>query len=203
MASFGQSALASRALLSHSTRSSIAPHYHTLKALSSRPTCPLPLLLSRSTPKITSGTTDARPTRVAAFHASSRQSILPPPPQRIAGTVNDPTAIPPPSPTHGSYHWTFERIIAVTLVPLTVAPFAAGSLHPVLDAALAATILIHSHVGFQSVIIDYIPQKRLRRTRSAFWWGLRAATLTVAVGIYEFETNDVGLAEGIKRIWKA
>lgn len=36
-----------------------------------------------------------------------------------------------------------------------------------------------------------------------FWWGLRLATLTVAVGFFEFETNDVGLTEGIKKIWFA
>jgi len=35
------------------------------------------------------------------------------------------------------------------LVPLTVAPFVYGSLNPVLDSIFAATILIHSHIGFQ------------------------------------------------------
>ncbi|KAA6415550.1 MAG: succinate dehydrogenase subunit D [Lasallia pustulata] len=141
--------------------------------------------------------------RVAAFHASARQAILPAGPQHIEGTVNDPAPVPDPSPTHGSYHWTFERLIAVALVPLTVAPFAAGSLNPVMDAALCATILIHSHIGFESVIIDYIPAKRLPKTRTLFWWGLRGATLLVGVGLYEFETNDVGLTEGIKRVWTA
>ncbi|MCJ1297281.1 membrane anchor subunit of succinate dehydrogenase, Sdh4 [Hypocenomyce scalaris] len=141
--------------------------------------------------------------RVAAFHASGRQAILPAGPQHIEGTANDPTPVPDPSPTHGSYHWTFERLIAATLVPLTVAPFAAGSLNPVMDATLCATILIHSHIGFESIIIDYIPGKRLPKTRTLFWWGLRAGTLVVAVGLYEFETNDVGLTEGIKRIWTA
>lgn len=55
----------------------------------------------------------------------------------------------------------------------------------------------------RSVIIDYIPAKRLPKTRALFWWGLRAATLTAAVGFFEFETNDVGLTEAIKRIWTA
>jgi succinate dehydrogenase (ubiquinone) membrane anchor subunit len=53
------------------------------------------------------------------------------------------------------------------------------------------------------MIIDYIPEKRLPGIRTLFKWGLRAATLTVAVGLYEFETNDVGVTEAIKRIWKA
>lgn len=96
-----------------------------------------------------------------------------------------------------------KRLISVVLIPLTVAPFAAGSLNPITDAILCAAIIIHTHIGFQSVIIDYIPSKRLPRTRALFWWGLRAATLSVAAGFYEFETNDVGLTEAIKRIWTA
>jgi len=34
-------------------------------------------------------------------------------------------------------------------------------------------------------------------------WALRLGTVVVGVGIYEFETNDVGLTEGVKRIWRA
>lgn len=89
------------------------------------------------------------------------------------------------------------------LVPLTIAPFAAGSLNPTLDALFCAGILIHSHIGFQSIIIDYVPTWRLPKTRRAFMWALNAATLLVGVGFYEFETNDVGLTEAIKRIWHA
>ena len=96
-----------------------------------------------------------------------------------------------------------DRAISAALIPLTIAPFAAGTEWPILDAALCGTILIHSHIGFQSIIIDYVPMKRVPRARKVFWWGLRAATLTVAVGLYEFETNDVGLTEAIKRIWHA
>ena len=41
------------------------------------------------------------------------------------------------------------------------------------------------------------------KTRVFFWWALRAATVMVGVGLYEFETNDVGVTEAIKRIWVA
>jgi succinate dehydrogenase (ubiquinone) membrane anchor subunit len=71
------------------------------------------------------------------------------------------------------------------------------------DAILCGAILIHSHIGFEAMVIDYVPSKRLPKTRLVFWWGLRAATVLVGVGLYEFETNDVGLTEGIKRIWTA
>ena len=109
--------------------------------------------------------------------------------------------------------------MAIGLVPLTIAPFAAGSLNPVTDALFCGTILIHSHIGFQfvpynhsflgdskrsrSIIIDYIPTKRLPRTRQVFWWGLNLATVLVGIGLYEFETHDVGVTEAVKLMWKA
>ncbi|KAI1378877.1 CybS-domain-containing protein [Hypoxylon crocopeplum] len=141
--------------------------------------------------------------RVAAFHASSRRNLLPPGPQVIKGTVNDPAPIPETSPTHGSYHWTFERLVAAGIIPLTVAPFAGGSLNPGLDAVLCSLVLVHCHLGIQSVLIDYIPNSKYPKSRKLSMWMLNAATLLVGVGLYEFETNDVGLTEAVKRVWKA
>ncbi|KAI9876154.1 MAG: membrane anchor subunit of succinate dehydrogenase, Sdh4 [Pleopsidium flavum] len=184
-----------------SNKASITP----ISAFKAPSTSPAQSLLSRQTPVKKPLVRDALqgPLKVAAFHVTARQAIIPPGPQILEGTANDAAPIPPTSPTHGSYHWTFERLIAVSLIPLTVAPFAAGSLNPITDAALCGAMLIHSHVGFQSIIIDYIPSKRLPKTRSLFIWGLRGATLLVGVGLYEFETNDVGLTEAIRRIWTA
>ncbi|KAK7913829.1 hypothetical protein PG985_011532 [Apiospora marii] len=142
-------------------------------------------------------------TRCAAFHTSSRRSLLPPGPQVIKGGVNDPAPVPEPSPTHGSYHWVFDRAIAAGLVPLTVAPFAAGGLNPTFDALLCSFLLIHSHTGFQNIIVDYIPNGRYPKSRKGAMWLLNLATVTVGIGLYEFETNDVGLTEAIKRVWKA
>ncbi|KAI1392954.1 CybS-domain-containing protein [Hypoxylon trugodes] len=140
---------------------------------------------------------------VAAFHASSRRSLLPPGPQVIKGSVNDPAPVPDPHPTHGSYHWTFERLVAVGIIPLTVAPFAGSSLNPGLDAILCSLLLVHCHLGFQSVLIDYIPISRFPKSRKASMWLLNAVTALVGVGLYEFETNDVGVTEAVKRVWKA
>jgi len=108
------------------------------------------------------------------------------------------------------------------LVPLTLAPFIGGVLNPVLDSLLCASILIHSHIGFQALIVDYIPVKRMPNIRRLFMWGLNLATVLVGIGIYEFETSeyswfvrhleqkhsdtfvdDVGLTGAIKKIWTA
>jgi succinate dehydrogenase (ubiquinone) membrane anchor subunit len=93
--------------------------------------------------------------------------------------------------------------MSVALIPLTIAPFAAGSLNPMTDAILCGTILIHSHIGFTSCIVDYFPPRRVPKTRKLFEWALKAATVAVGLGLYEFETNDVGLTEAIHRIWTA
>merc|ERR1712000_115409 len=129
-----------------------------------------PTTLLRQTALASRSAAFARPAavRAAAFQTSSRKSaILPPGPQVIQGGVNDPAG----------------------LVPLTIAPFAAGSLNPTLDAIFCGTLLIHSHMGFQQVVIDYIPQKGWPKLRKGAMWLLNLATLTVGVGLYEFETN--------------
>lgn len=88
-------------------------------------------------------------------------------------------------------------------MPLALTPFAAGSLNPAMDAALMGLILVHTHLGFQNVIIDYLPKRRTPKSRKAAMWGLNLATALVALGLYEFETTDVGVTEAIKRIWHA
>ncbi|KAJ5226324.1 Succinate dehydrogenase cytochrome b small subunit [Penicillium chermesinum] len=137
------------------------------------------------------------------FHASARKQILPPLPQSIEGTMNDPAPLPKPSPVHGSYHWTFERAVCVGLVPLSIAPFAAGSLNPVMDAVLCSLLVVHSHIGFDASITDYFRPQRVPKTHALLKWLLRGFTLTTAVGLYEFETNDVGITEALRRIWTA
>jgi succinate dehydrogenase (ubiquinone) membrane anchor subunit len=139
----------------------------------------------------------------AAFHASQRKQILPPLPQSVEGTTNDPVPVPNPDYTHGSYHWSFERIVSAGLIPLTIAPFAAGSLNPVTDSILCALLVVHSHIGFESCVIDYFPKKRIPRVRAAANWLLRLATLATGVALYSFETNDVGVTEAVRRLWTA
>jgi succinate dehydrogenase (ubiquinone) membrane anchor subunit len=48
-----------------------------------------------------------------------------------------------------------NRIVSAGLVPLTIAPFAAGSLNPITDSILCALLVVHSHIGF-----EYVSQTR-------------------------------------------
>lgn len=64
------------------------------------------------------------------------------------GTINDPTTFPPPSRSHGSYHWAFERLLSASLVPMTVAAYVtSGSNYPVVDGLLGISLVMHSHIG--------------------------------------------------------
>ncbi|KAF9812718.1 hypothetical protein IEO21_06026 [Rhodonia placenta] len=120
------------------------------------------------------------------------------------GSVNDPTTFPPPSKTHGSYHWAFERLLSAGLVPLTVAAFVtSGSNYALLDGILGVSLVMHSHIGFDSVVVDYLHARKFPVIGRVMTWTLRAATVATLVGVYQFNTNDIGLTELIAKVWHA
>ena len=55
----------------------------------------------------------------------------------------------------------------------------------------------------RSIVVDYLPTWQVPTARKIANWLLRIGTVVVGVGFYEFETNDVGLTEAIKRVWTA
>ncbi|KAA1097474.1 membrane anchor subunit of succinate dehydrogenase, Sdh4 [Puccinia graminis f. sp. tritici] len=63
----------------------------------------------------------------------------------VKGTINDPTTFPPPSKAHGSIHWTFERSVAASLIPLSAAT-AISSANPILDGVIGVFLIAHSHM---------------------------------------------------------
>jgi len=102
----------------------------------------------------------------------------------IKGTVNDPVEYPAPNAAHGSYHWVFERVIAVSRIPLFAAATVKHGACGMLDASLSVALLLHSHMGFEQVLIDYVEKRKFPKAGPIAKWLLRAATLTAAVGLY-------------------
>ncbi|KIY61661.1 mitochondrial inner membrane protein [Cylindrobasidium torrendii FP15055 ss-10] len=141
----------------------------------------------------------------AAFQAVRHQSdVYVPGGPVYRGTVNDPTTYPEPNRSHGGYHWAFERILSAGLVPLTAASFAtSGTNYPILDGILGVTLVMHSHIGFDALIVDYVHKRKFPKLSPLLSWTLRASTVGVLVGVYQFNTNDVGLTELIARTWTA
>ncbi|KAJ3500915.1 hypothetical protein NLJ89_g9577 [Agrocybe chaxingu] len=122
----------------------------------------------------------------------------------LRGTVNDPTTFPKPSPIHGSYHWAFERLLSAGLVPLTAAAFVtSGSNYPIVDALLGVSLVMHSHLGFDSIVVDYLHPRKFPILGPITTWTLRAATVATLVGVYQFNTNDIGLTELVAKAWTA
>ncbi|SNX85146.1 related to succinate dehydrogenase [ubiquinone] cytochrome b small subunit, mitochondrial precursor [Melanopsichium pennsylvanicum] len=121
----------------------------------------------------------------------------------VKGTVNDPTTFPEPNAAHGSNHWAFERGLSLALVPLVAVGFAKHGSSAILDGALALTLVVHSHIGFDCILADYLHKRKFPIAGPLSTWTLRAATLATLYGLYEFNTNDVGLTELIAKVWTA
>lgn len=109
----------------------------------------------------------------------------------------------PTSKLAGSYHWTFERLISFSLIPLGAATLIQGSGAPITDLILGVIVPIHAHQGFETILSDYAPKRRQPFLNPLGLWSLRLGTVLVLLGCYQFNTNDVGLTELIKRVWKA
>ncbi|WWC69694.1 uncharacterized protein I206_103637 [Kwoniella pini CBS 10737] len=122
----------------------------------------------------------------------------------LKGTVNDAVSDLPASRSHGSYHWAFERVLSAALVPVTVgAAVSTGSAYPILDGILAVSLIVHSHIGFDSCRVDYLHPRKFPVIGPIASWILKIATGLSVWGVYEFNTNDVGLTELVRRLWTA
>jgi len=138
---------------------------------------------------------------VALFH-SGRVLGLQPTSSVRAETNSTTVSFPPPSHVQGSYHWDFERFLSIVLVPLTTLQLTTGS-HPITDLLVGVVLPLHCHIGVDAAITDYFPAHRSPVLNRVFTWLLRLGTVGVLVGCYQFNTNDVGMTEVIKRAWKA
>ncbi|KIK61332.1 hypothetical protein GYMLUDRAFT_42916 [Collybiopsis luxurians FD-317 M1] len=129
-----------------------------------------------------------------ARHASNHLTYL----------YTHPRDYPYHSKTKASYHWVFERLLSAALVPMTVAGFATnGTNYPILDGILGLCLVIHSHFGLDSVVVDYLHARKWPILGPVTKWTLRTATVATMIGVYQFNTNDIGLAELIARVWTA
>lgn len=130
-------------------------------------------------------------------------ALVPSPPGNIVGTVNDAYVPPEADYFHGAYHWSYERFVAASLVPLSVVPFAASTPHPVLDALLGVATLAHCHMGLTLCIIDYIPERHYHVWHRLARWVLTFGTVLGGYGVYVIETENDGLTQLCIDLWKA
>ncbi|KAI1296093.1 membrane anchor subunit of succinate dehydrogenase, Sdh4 [Mortierella claussenii] len=167
-----------------------------------------PLAMGRSAPALRLGATlrssAVLNTRVYFHSSRSAANTAGQPSSDVTDVYKaTPYKIPAPNQAHGSYHWDFERLLSLSLVPL-FAVSAINGAHPITDSLLGVVVPIHAHVGFDAMITDYLhPAKVGVFGNKAISWTLRGATLLVLVGCYQFNTSDIGLTELVKKAWEA
>ncbi|KAJ4498885.1 CybS-domain-containing protein, partial [Lentinula lateritia] len=85
------------------------------------------------------------------------------------------------------------RLVSAALVPMTVAAFATSRTnYPIFDGILGLSLIIHSHIGFDSSAVNYLHPCKFSVLGLIVKWTLRAATVGTMVGVYQFNTNDIG-----------
>ncbi|KAI9034496.1 succinate dehydrogenase membrane anchor subunit [Hyaloraphidium curvatum] len=139
------------------------------------------------------------------FHAApaARAAAAYPPEQAPALRPNDRVAQLPSARSSGSYHWDAERLLSVATAALCLAPAVTGAGNPMVDFGLAFAVPLHTHMGFDVVLTDYVPYRKFGSLYTVLAWGLKGLTAVVIYGAYQFNTNDVGITELAKRVWQA
>lgn len=131
-------------------------------------------------------------------------STLPQKAGGVTGTPNDAYKPPAVDKAHGSYHWDFERFLAISMVPLVTVQLATGgSASGVADTLLASVLLGHVYIGFQSCIIDYIPARVYGKNHNYAMYLLTLGSVFSALGIYKLETEENGIIGVVSRLWTA
>ncbi|OBA28510.1 hypothetical protein HANVADRAFT_51410 [Hanseniaspora valbyensis NRRL Y-1626] len=131
---------------------------------------------------------------------------LPQNPGGVKGSINDNLSPPHVDKMHASYHWDFEKVVSVGLIPLvSMALINNGSISTLVDISLCYTLLMHCYVGFQSCIIDYIPKRVYGVWHNRAMYMLTLGTFLSVIGIYDMNTNEKnsGSAGLVSKLWAA
>ncbi|KAF9433388.1 membrane anchor subunit of succinate dehydrogenase, Sdh4 [Entomortierella beljakovae] len=163
-----------------------------------------PMAMSRSTAsfRVASALRVSSPMNARVYFHASR-SVAADSPSNVTDVYKTaPYNVLPIDQVHGSYHWDFERVLCVSMIPLLAASALNGA-HPITDGLLGVVIPIHAHMGFDAMITDYLNPRKAPTLGKVVTWTLRGATVLVLVGCYQFNTSDIGLTELVKKSWEA
>ncbi|SSD59447.1 related to Succinate dehydrogenase [ubiquinone] cytochrome b small subunit, mitochondrial [Saccharomycodes ludwigii] len=162
--------------------------------------------------QLTSGTSSnisfkSRLSKIKLIPDFSKYKLISQPPGGVIGDVNEAYKPPKPDYFEGSYHWDYERLTAISLLPLTLFPFycafsSTTAMYPLLDTTLSTFLLIHVNFGLKSCIIDYIPKRKFGVWHTAAIRLLQLGSILALYGIYDLETNNNGIIDLLSQLWK-
>ncbi|KAJ3274890.1 membrane anchor subunit of succinate dehydrogenase, Sdh4 [Terramyces sp. JEL0728] len=104
------------------------------------------------------------------------------------------------SPSHGSYHWNFERALSLVTPALIGTAVYAGQ-NTLVDIALGIVLPLHCHIGFDAMITDYFPERKYKVLYHITTWALRVVTVIALFGCFIINSKDVGLTNLTKKLW--
>lgn len=68
---------------------------------------------------------------------------------------------------------------------------------------LGVVLPLHCHLGFGAIITDYVPKRKFPLIYPVARTILLLTTTGTIYGLYKYNTEDVGLTEGVARLWRA
>eukprot|EP01111_Echinosteliopsis_oligospora_P018133 TRINITY_DN814_c0_g1_i1.p1 TRINITY_DN814_c0_g1~~TRINITY_DN814_c0_g1_i1.p1 ORF type:complete len:159 (-),score=40.21 TRINITY_DN814_c0_g1_i1:42-518(-) len=105
------------------------------------------------------------------------------------------TSSPAPSTIYKIYHYSSYSLLA--LMPLGWALAPAYSMP--IDLVLNVIIPVHTYLGMEAIIGDYIYAPAARYSAKA---ALAVVTVLMTLGLYKLNTKDVGISQSVKLLWK-
>ncbi len=92
------------------------------------------------------------------------------------------------------YHGSMVALAVLTPVSFALAP---SEINKPIDLALGVLFPIHSHIGLNYVITDYVP-KALRMVARVSLFGVTCVTV---VGLAQLNLEGIGLTQTVKSLW--
>ena len=98
----------------------------------------------------------------------------------------------------GTKNWRAERIASMLTFGLIGAACYAPS-QPI-DIALGIVLPVHCHLGFDSIVTDYVPKRKKPILHGLCMSFLYAGTAATIYGLWELNTKDIGITRGVQKL---
>lgn len=97
--------------------------------------------------------------------------------------------------------WNAERLLSAALIAVIPASFYIPS--PVMNYALALSLVVHTHWGLEAIVVDYIRPSVFGATIPKVALGsLYLLSILTLAGLFYFNYSDVGLVTGLRMLGK-